>query len=227
MPEFSAFASLDESLPGVNAYSGVSTSTLPSGSLSIYETSSSATVVAIPYGSGYVVVVGPDWYQSSSGWNAVLVAAAKIKTAATPPAPPKPPPLPPLPPPPSPPPLPPPSPPSPPPTPGLVKLFDDAAYVDPSREAAKMISALSAASVTVSTFSGVTTASDWTSSTVILPEFERSQLTASSFSSSMQDAIRGYVTGGGVYVVACKMAVCRTHLPSSPPPSFDSHAFVS
>ena len=67
-----------------------------------------------------------------------------------------------------------------------------------------MKSALSAAAtgLTVISFTGVTTASVWTSGTVVLPEFERSRLYGTSFSSSMQTAIRSYVNSGGVYVVA-------------------------
>jgi hypothetical protein len=109
------------------------------------------------------------------------------------------------PPPPVPPPRPPspPSPPtSPPPPPGFyVRIFENTAYVDTSGESANMKSALSAASdVIVSSFTSMTDSSQWSSSTVVLPEFERG---VPSLDMTVATAARNFVSSGGVYIIAC------------------------
>ena len=126
---------------------------------------------------------------SCSGLKSLLYCSTEGASPPPPVPPPRPPP--------------PPSPPtSPPPPPGFyVRIFENTAYVDTSGESANMKSALSAASdVIVSSFTSMTDSSQWSSSTVVLPEFERG---VPSLDMTVATAARNFVSSGGVYIIAC------------------------
>lgn len=91
-------SSLPVYLPGRgSSVSGLDTASLPAGATTVYDAWSGisgawcSTVTVMHYGSGMVIVLAPNWYQSSVGWNEVLVAATRV--APLPPAPPSPPPF--------------------------------------------------------------------------------------------------------------------------------------
>lgn len=73
----------DESsdLPDLSATDSLDTSTLPVDSVSIYTDDNDQTVVAkMPYGDGFVYVLGWDWYnalprgEEDGGWNHLLIS---------------------------------------------------------------------------------------------------------------------------------------------------------
>ena len=65
-------------IPNLSATGGFLTSSLPTGSLSIYENGSSSTVAVIPFGNGQITTIGWDWWYAQpmgsqdSGWLDVL-----------------------------------------------------------------------------------------------------------------------------------------------------------
>jgi VCBS repeat-containing protein len=65
-------------IPNINAMRGFLTSTLPTGSLTIYETGGVSTVAVIPFGDGQITTIGWDWFNAQpmgshdSGWLDVL-----------------------------------------------------------------------------------------------------------------------------------------------------------
>ena len=93
-------------------------------------------------------------------------------------------------------------------------MFENAAYVDVDEEATKMKSALVEGGHVVSSFTSTSSISDWTSGTVVIPELEASSgLAAASPAGAFEQAVRSYVSSGGVYVVACECTARsdRTH----------------
>ena len=80
MSALSGYSHTPATLPAFSTLYGVLTSSLPSGAHVIYEdTSSCATVSAIPYGSGWVVLMAPSWWSADTtgDWSAALVASAR------------------------------------------------------------------------------------------------------------------------------------------------------
>lgn len=86
-PMLTAYSSLPDSLPTLNAMTGIITSSLPAGSHSIYQAGVCTTVALIPYGAGFVVALGPDFFQRKTEWDAVLQASAALKSPPRPPPP--------------------------------------------------------------------------------------------------------------------------------------------
>ena len=70
------FSGGPSTLPPLNAVNCVSMSSLPAGSRSIYYSGSAAvSVFLVTVGAGRVIGLAPDWYATSSDWNAVLIRA--------------------------------------------------------------------------------------------------------------------------------------------------------
>lgn len=76
-----AFEGGSATLTDANATTGLTTSSLPADSLSIYTSGGVTSVAVIPYGNGQITYLGWDWYNGaplgghSGGWLAVLNAA--------------------------------------------------------------------------------------------------------------------------------------------------------
>jgi hypothetical protein len=85
---FSAFAAAPGSLSYMNKVHAWEESSLPAGAEVIYSTGDSVTVVVIPTGLGFVVLLGWDWYDSLSPsdsgheWNVVLWSAMQVRGEA-------------------------------------------------------------------------------------------------------------------------------------------------
>ncbi len=62
-------------LPPLNAVKCVSVASLPAGSLPIYFNGSAVSVFLTALGAGRVIGLAPDWSESSSEWNSVLMRA--------------------------------------------------------------------------------------------------------------------------------------------------------
>ncbi|WP_413206340.1 FecR domain-containing protein [Rhodospirillum sp. A1_3_36] len=75
------FSSTASTIPWLNATRGFTTSTLPSGSTSIYTNGAVTTVALMSYGTGQISYLGADWYNTApngtqdGGWLDVLKAA--------------------------------------------------------------------------------------------------------------------------------------------------------
>lgn len=69
-----AFAGGSSSLTDASGTYPLTTSSLPSGSTSIYETSTGTYVAILPYGSGKIIFLAYDWYSgtSSNNWETIL-----------------------------------------------------------------------------------------------------------------------------------------------------------
>jgi hypothetical protein len=75
------FSTTASTIPWLNATRGFITSTLPSGSTSIYTSGTATTVALMTYGTGLISYLGADWYDTApngtqdGGWLDVLKAA--------------------------------------------------------------------------------------------------------------------------------------------------------
>ncbi len=78
------FAGGPASIPSNNATSGITTASLPPGSVSMYMNGSNAAVAVIPYGTGHIVVLGWDWFDAvplgtlNGGWVDVFFNGLKL-----------------------------------------------------------------------------------------------------------------------------------------------------
>ncbi len=70
-------------LPPLNAVSCVIRSSLPAGALSIYYSGSAVSVFLVALGTGHVIGLAPDWYATSSEWDAVLIKALQQAEGVT------------------------------------------------------------------------------------------------------------------------------------------------
>lgn len=73
-----------DTLPNNNGTDGLRISSLPAGSSVIYQSGDLATVVLIPYGDGFVVYIGWDWFNAApngnvdGGWLDVLASVVEL-----------------------------------------------------------------------------------------------------------------------------------------------------
>jgi hypothetical protein len=85
---FSAFASAPENLPWLSAVAWMNGNSLPASAQAIYSTGNCVGVAAIPFGSGFVVLLGWDGYRYSQDstltrpWDIVLWSAIQIRATA-------------------------------------------------------------------------------------------------------------------------------------------------
>jgi hypothetical protein len=77
------FSTGPSTLPPLNAVQCVSMSSLPTGSQSIYYSSSAVSVFQVAVGTGRVIGLAPDWFSTSSEWNSVLIRALQQAQAVT------------------------------------------------------------------------------------------------------------------------------------------------
>jgi hypothetical protein len=79
-----AFAGGPATLPSSDAVEGVTATSLPGGSLPIYEAGSDVTVFVAPFGAGCYSYLGFDWFEqpTPADWNDVL-ARAVMECAGT------------------------------------------------------------------------------------------------------------------------------------------------
>ena len=76
---YSAFDDASSTLYPYSNTLGIDASSLPDGAYAVYSIGSCVTMAVIPFGSGYIVTLGYDWYSSSSSdWNGVLAAALQL-----------------------------------------------------------------------------------------------------------------------------------------------------
>ncbi len=72
-----SFSGGPATLPTVNAVNCVSRSSLPAGTRSAYKSGTAVSVFQAAVESGRVIGLAPDWYETSSEWDSVLMRAVQ------------------------------------------------------------------------------------------------------------------------------------------------------
>ncbi|GJM45048.1 MAG: hypothetical protein DHS20C21_18900 [Gemmatimonadota bacterium] len=149
---------------------GLTSSTLPGGSRSVYFQGAVTTVALMPAGNGRVVWLGFDWFENPipTDWETILGSA--VTFADEPRA-----------------------------RPANVALFFDDVFVDLATEGANMRAALEVLGHNVTPFTGISTA-EWTAALtgadyLVLPELEGDL--DGSLETGAKDAMLAFVTNGG------------------------------